>query len=139
MSNELLLCSSCRSPPGRYSYFNHEPNGCRFILENFGAYREEVPVVGIVIACTEWEYKIASTEPSESSLLTKDRADMSAALVDDFESVQVRRVLLSHEINNRNFSRTQHAQEIVIISARDAAGKLDTGGADGSLKKRRVS
>jgi hypothetical protein len=111
-----------------YSYFNHEQNGSIFRLD---AYREEVPVLGIVKACTEWEYKVASAEPSESSLLIKDRADMSAALVDDFGSVQVRRVLLPHDINSRNFSRTQDAQEIVIICAREAAGRLST-----TLKKR---
>jgi hypothetical protein len=85
-------------------------------------------------ACTEWEYKVASTEPSESRLLIKGRADMSAALVDDFESVQVKRILLPYEINDRNCFRTQDAQEIVIISARGAPGRL---GADGSLKKKK--
>jgi hypothetical protein len=47
----------------------------------------------------------------------------------------VRSVLLPHEVNDRNFSATQGAQDIVIIKARGAVGRL---GANGSLNKRSV-
>lgn len=103
-------------------------------LESLGAYSEEVPVVGIMKACMKRKYKVASAEPSESSLLIEDRADISAELVDDLENIQARRVLLPHEVNGRTFSCTQGAQDIVIIMARVVVGRL---GADGSLKKRR--
>ena len=101
---------------------------------NLGAYREEVPELGIVKASTKWKDKIASTELCESRLLVKDRADISAALVDDFESIQESRVLLPDEVNGRIFSHTQHAQDIVIIMARVVVSRLGTDRTDGSLK-----
>jgi hypothetical protein len=88
--------------------------------------------------------KVTSAELSEGSLLIKDRAasDFCAGfgeLVDGFESIQVRRVLLPHEVNGRICSHTQGAQDLVIIEARGAGFRLGTDDADGSLKKRKVS
>lgn len=97
-------------------------------------------------ACMKRKDKVTSAELIESSLLVNDRAgsDFSASfgeLVDGFESIQVRRVLLPHEVNGRICSLTQGAQDLVIIEARGAAGRLSTdgAGADGSLKIRRGS
>ncbi len=86
--------------------------GCR--LEILSAYRDEVPVLGIVEACMKRKDKVTSAELSESSLLVKDRAagNFSAGfgdLVDGFESIQVRRVLLPHEVNGRICSLAQGA------------------------------
>jgi hypothetical protein len=116
---------------------------CRGV-ENFGAYRDEVPVLGIVETCMKRKDKVVSAEHSERSLLIENRAagDFSAGfgeLVDGFESIQVRGGLLPHEVNGRICSLTQGAQELVITEARDAGDRLGTDGADGSLKKRRVS
>lgn len=113
-------------------------------MENLDAYRDEVPVFGIVEACMKREDKVTSAELSESSLLIKNRAagDFSAGfceLFDGFESIQVRRVLLPHEVNGRICSLTQGAQDVVIIEARGAIGRLGTDCADGSLKKKSVS
>jgi len=88
--------------------------------------------------------KVTSVELRECGLLIKDRAagDFSAGfgeLVDGFESIQVKGVLLPHEVNGRISSLTQAPQDLVIIEARDGIGRLGTEGADGSLKKRRVS
>lgn len=88
--------------------------------------------------------KVTSAELSESSLLIKNRAagDFSTGfgeLVDGFESIQVKRVLLPHEVNGSICSLTQGAQDLVIIEARGAVGRLGTDGVDGSLKKRSVS
>jgi hypothetical protein len=109
-------------------------------LENLSAYRDEVPVLGIVEARMKWKDKVTSTELIESSLLVKDRAagDFSASfgeLVDGFESIQVMCVLLPRKVNGRICSLTQGAQNLVIIEARGAVGRLSTDGADGSLKK----
>jgi hypothetical protein len=113
-------------------------------LENLGTYRDEVPVFGIVEACMKRKDKVTSAELSESSLLIKNRAagDFSTGfgeLVDGFESIQVKRVLLPHEVNGSICSLTQGAQDLVIIEARGAVGRLGTDGVDGSLKKRSVS
>jgi hypothetical protein len=90
------------------------------------------------------EDKVTSVELSESSLLIQDRAagDFSAGfgvLFDGFESIQVKRDLLPHEVNGSVCSLAQGAQDLVIIEARGAVGRLGADGADGSLKKRRVS
>ena len=87
--------------------------------------------------------EVTSAELSECGLLIKDRAaaDFSAVfgeLVDGFESIQVRRVLLPHEIDGRICSLTQGPQDLVIIEARGVIARLGTNEADGSLKKRRA-
>ncbi len=84
--------------------------------------------------------KVTSVKLSESSLLIKDRAggDFSAGfgvLFDGFQSIQVMRVLLSHEVNDRICSLTQGAQDLVIIEARGAFDWLRTNGANSSLRK----
>ena len=73
--------------------------------------------------------KIIPAKLGKSSLLIKDHAasDFSAGLgvlVDGFESIQVRRILLSHEVNGRICSHTQGAQEIVIVEARVGVDRL---------------
>jgi len=59
-----------------------------------------------VEACVKRKNKVTSAELGESRLLIKDRAagNFSASfgeLVDGFESIQVRRALLSHKVNGR--------------------------------------
>ena len=110
-------------------------------MENLSAYRDKVPVLGIVEACMERKDKFTSVELSESGLLVHDRAagDFSAVfgeLVDGFESIQVTRVFLPHEVNGRICSLTQFAQDLVVIETRSVVGRLGTDDADRSLKKR---
>jgi hypothetical protein len=92
----------------------------------------------------KWKDKVTSAELSESSLLVQDRAagDFSAGfieLVDGFESIQVRRILLSYEVNGRICPLTQGVQDLVIVEARGAVSRLGTDGADGSLERRGAS
>ena len=98
-------------------------------LESLCAYRDEVVVLSIVEACMKRKDKVIPAKLGKSSLLIKDHAagNFSAGLgvlVDGFESIQVRRMLLSHEVNGRICSRTQSAQEIVIVEARVGVGRL---------------
>jgi len=84
--------------------------------------------------------KITSAELGESSLLIENRAagDFSARfgeLVDSFESIQARRILLSHEINGCICSLAQRAQDLVVIEARRAIGRFGIDGANSSLRK----
>ena len=95
-------------------------------------------------ACLKRKDKVSSAELGECGLLIKDRAagDLSAVfgeLVDGLESIQVRCMLLPHEVNGRICSLTQGPQNLVIIKAGGAIGMVGIDGADGSLKKRRVS
>jgi hypothetical protein len=87
--------------------------------------------------------KVTSAELIERSLLINDRAggDFSPGfgeLVDGFESIQMRRVLLPHEVNSCICSLSQGAQDLVIIEARGAVGRLSTDGTGGSLMIRSV-
>jgi hypothetical protein len=113
-------------------------------LENLSAYRDEVPALGIVEAGVKCNDKVTSAELCERSFLIKDRVPGNiyasfSDFVDGFDNIQVNRGLLPREINGRIYSRTQGAQELVIIKVRGAVGRLSTDGADGSLKKRGVS
>lgn len=113
-------------------------------MENLGAYRDEVPVLGIVEACMKRKDKITSAKLSESSLLIQDRAagDFPAVfgeLVDSFESIQVKRVFLPHEVNCRICSLAQVTQDLVVIETRGVVDRLRIDGADRFLKKRRAS
>ena len=51
--------------------------------------------------------KVTSAELSERISLIKDRADVSAELVDGFKNIQVRRVLLPHEVIGCRISHNQ--------------------------------
>ena len=89
------------------------------------AYHDEVVVIVIVEACMKRENKVVPTQLGKSSLLIANRAEsdfspFGGVLVDGLESIQVRRMLLSHEVNGRSGSRTQSAQELVIVKARGA-------------------
>jgi hypothetical protein len=102
-------------------------------------YRDEVIVLGIVEACMKRENKVIPAQLGKSSLLIENRTapDFSpfrGVLVDGFESIQVRRMLLSHEVNGRVGSRTQGAQELVIVEARGAEGAASIDNASGSLE-----
>ena len=109
------------------------------------AYRDEVVVLGVVEACMKRENKIIPIQLGKSSALLEDRAardfDFSpfgGVLFDGFESIQVRRMLLSHEVNGRIGSRTQNAQELVIVEARGAEGAVSIDDANGSLEREKV-
>ena len=103
------------------------------------AYRDEVVVLGIVKACMKRESKVTPIQLGKSSLLIENRAgrDFSPSggvLVNGFESIQVGRMLLSREVNGRIGSRTQGAQEFVIVEARGAEGAVSIDSANGSLE-----
>lgn len=113
-------------------------------MENLSTNRDEVPALGIVEACMKRKDEVTSVELIESTLLIKDRTggDFSAGLgelFDGFESIQVMRPLLSYKVNGRICSRTQAAQDLIIIKARGAVGRLSIDGDGGSLKNRSVS
>jgi hypothetical protein len=106
-------------------------------------YRDEVVVLGIVEACMKWENKVVPVQFGKSSLLIENRAarDFSPSggvLVDGFESIQVRRTLLSHEVNGRVGSGTQGTQELVIVEARGAEGAASIDNANGSLEAEEI-
>lgn len=76
----------------------------------------------------EHKGKVTSVELSERSLLGQDQAagNLYASLgdlADGFEGIQVRRVLLPHEVHGRICSRIQGAQEFVIVKAGDSSLK----------------
>ena len=88
--------------------------------------------------------KVVSIQFGKSRLLVDDRAgcDLSprrGVLFDGFERIQVRSMLLSHEVNSRICSRSQGAQELVVIEARGTEGTVGINGASGSLEKGDVS
>lgn len=111
-------------------------------ITSWDVLRDEVPVLGIVEACMKRKDKVTSAELGESSLLIQDRAagDFSAGfieLVDGFESIQVRRILLPYKVNGRICPLTQGVQDLIIVEARGAVGRLGTDGADDSLHRAR--
>jgi len=106
-------------------------------------YSDEVVVLGIVEACMKRENKVIPIQLGKSSLFIEYRAarDFSpfgGVLVDGFESIQVRCMLLSHEVNGRIGSRAQVAQELVIVKARGAEGTVSIDKANGSLEAEEV-
>jgi hypothetical protein len=105
-------------------------------------HRNEVVVLGIVEACMKRENKVIPIQLGKSSLLILNRSphnfSPSGGVLDGFESIQVRRTLLSHEVNSRIASRTQGAQDLVIIEARRAEGAVSIDSANGSLEGRKV-
>jgi hypothetical protein len=106
-------------------------------------YRNEVVVLGIVEACMKRENKVIPVQLGKSSLLIENRAarDFSpsrSVLVDGFESIQVRRMFLSHEVNGRVGSSTQGAQELVVVKARGGEGAVRIDNANGSLEAEEV-
>lgn len=106
-------------------------------------YRNEVIVLGIVEACMKRENKVIPVQLGKSSLFIENRAAPNFStsrrvLVDGFEGIQARRVLLSHEVNGRVGSRTQCAQDLVIVEARGAEGAVSIDNANGSLEAKKV-
>ena len=102
------------------------------------AHRNEVVVLSVVKACMKRENKVIPIQLGEGSLLILNRAphsfSPSSGVLDGFESIQVRRTLLSHEINSRIASRTQDAQDLVIIEARRVEGAVSIDTANGTLE-----
>jgi hypothetical protein len=117
-------------------------------LKNLRAHRDEVVVLSIVEGCMKRKDKVISAKRSKSIFLIDGCVERDSSysshvviygvLVDGFESIQAARVLLSHKVNGRIKSLTQGAQELVIIEARVAVGRLGTNGAISSLEKKRV-
>ncbi len=106
-------------------------------------YRDEVVILGIVEACMKWENKVIPVQLGKSSLLiencaARDFSPSGSILVDGFESIQVRRMLLSHEVDGRIGSRAQGAQELVVVKARGAEGTVSIDNANGSLEEEEV-
>jgi len=107
------------------------------------AYRDEVVVFSIVEASMEREDEIVSVQLGKSSLLIDDGAagdffPSGGILFDGFESIQVRSMLLSHEVNGRICSRAQSTQKLVIIDVRGVEGAVGIDVASGSLEEGRV-
>ena len=160
---QIIELIDSQAPPYKIVHLSHQmsahfegledhPQGCSPISiiseekQDTGymrAYRDEVVVLGVVEACMKRENKTIPIQLFESSLLIENRAacDFSpfeGVFVGGFESIQVRRMFLSHEINLRIGSRTQGAQELVIVEARGAGGGVSIDNANGSLEGERV-
>jgi hypothetical protein len=112
--------------------------------KNECAYRYEIEVLCVMKARMKGENEVAPIQLCESSLLIDDGAecDFSSSggvFVDGFESIQVGCMFLSHEVNGRICSRTQGAQELVIIEAWGDISTLDNGDSSSLKSKRGLS
>jgi hypothetical protein len=101
-------------------------------VRNQCAYRYEIEVLCVVEARMKGNDKVVPIQLRENSLLIDGRAECnfsatSSVFVDGLESIQAGRMPLPHEVNDRICSRTQSAQDLVVIEAWGDIGTLSRG------------